>query len=356
MGILSKRGRLLGIATAALTVTALVSGCSSSPGVSGDSGKAKRPSIGVAEINLSLPFFVQMQKASVAIAKDYGVDVTWQSVDGSLEKQISVIESFIAQKKDVIMIDPVNAVALVDVINRATDAGIKVITMGNKVGGKANHNTLYNDYNNFVEQARILGTKLGGKGKVLLLIGTVGNYVSDTRQAGFEKTMASEFPGIKVITQPTDFDSSKAGSVTQTVLTNNPDLAGIASMSDGLTLAAIKVVGQRGLKIPFVTCDGDSSVYPYIDSGVVLTDILTGSYRVGAWNTAVAARLALGSKFGTDLSMPTFTVSSQDSAGKLKQAGIDIKTVTTEKATALGGDYVAEFGKGRSDADMSAGK
>lgn len=356
MAIFSKRGRLLGIATAALAVTALVSSCSSSPGDGGDSGKAHRPSIGVAEINLSLPFFVQMKEASEAIAKDYGVDVTWQSVDGSIEKQISVIESFIAQQKDVIMIDPVNAVALVDVINRATEAGIEVITMGNKVGGEANHNTLYNDYNNFVQQARILGTELGGEGKVLLLIGTVGNYVSDTRQAGFEETMASEFPGITVITQPTDFDSSKAGSVTQTVLTNNPDLAGIASMSDGLTLAAIKVVEQHGLSIPFVTCDGDSSVYPYIDSGVVLTDILTGAYRVGAWNTAVAARLALGSEFDTDLSMPTHTISSQDSAAKLKRAGIDIKTVTTEEATAIGGAYVAEFGKDRSDADMSAGQ
>lgn len=358
--------RVVSAVVASVAAAALVAGCSSGPtassGSSGSSsgggdGSGGRPSIGVAEINLSLPFFVQMKKASEDITtQDYGVDINWQSVDGSIEKQISTIESFIAQKKDVILIDPVNAEALVDVINRATDAGVDVITMGNKVGGKANHNTLYPDYDNWVQQARILGKQIGGKGKVLLLIGTVGNYVSDTRQKAFETTMAKEFPGVQVITQPTDFDSSKAGSVTQTVLTNNPDLAGVASISDGLTLPAIKVVEQKKLTIPFVSNDGDESVFPYIDSGVILSDVLTGSYRVGAWNAAVAARLANGAKLPTDLFMPTYTIASAASAAKFQSEGLNLKTVTTADAKKVGQDYVAEFGKAKTDADMSVGK
>lgn len=328
-------------------------GACSSPTTNPTQSAGDTVEIGVSEINLSLAFYVQMQEASQKVAADYGANVTWQSADGSIEKQISTIESFIAQKKDVILIDPTNAEALVDVVNRATDAGIHVITMGNKVKGTANHNTLYPDYDNFANQARVLGKKLGGKGKVLFLIGSVGNYVSDTRQAGFEDTMKKEFPGIQVITQPTDWDGTKAGSVTQTVLTNNSDLAGVASVSDGLTLSALKVLEKAGKSLPVVSCDGDEQVFPYIDSGAVLTDILSGAYRVGAWNTAVAVRLARGASFDTDLFMPTYTVASEATAGQISGWGLGIETVTTAKAKEVAQAYQEEFGPSRSDSDMS---
>lgn len=351
--------RSRGLVVATVALAALLAGCSggSQPGTSSEPGSDSggKPSVGVAEINLSLPFFVQMEEASQAIAKDYGVDVTWQSADGSIEKQISSIESFVAQGKDVILIDPINADAIVDVVNKASDAGVKVITMGNKVGGEQNFNTLYPDHDNWVQSARVIGNAVGGKGKVLFLIGAVGNYVSDTRQKAFEETMAAEFPDIEVITQPTDFDSSKAGSVTQTVISNNPDLAAVASISDGLTLPAIKVVEQANLDIPFVSNDGDAAIFPYIDSGRVLTDVITGSYRVGAWNTAVAARLATGASFDNDLFMPTYTIAAEKGAQAVKDAGLDVATITTDEATKLATDYVAEFGKAKSDGDMTVG-
>jgi len=341
-------------AIVAPVVLAMVS-CGSSSGDSGSSaaGGSDAISIGVAEINLSLPFYVQMRQGSEAIAEDYGVDVTWQSADASIEKQISIIENYIAQEKDAILIDPINADALIDVINKATDAGIPVVTMGNEVKGESNHNTLYPDFANWEENARIIGNKLGGEGKVLLLTGTVGNYVSDTRQKGFEDVMAAEFPGIQVITQTTDFDSTKAGSVTQTVLANNPDLAAVASITDGVTLAAMKVLEQQGKTIPVITNDGDQDTYTYIDDGTIVSNILTGAERVGAWNTAVAARLAQGSTFDTNLYMPTYFVSSDLQASLMSQVGVE--WVSTDEAITLAQNYVEEFGASRSDADMTVG-
>lgn len=346
----------------AATAAALVvsSGCGGSGGGKSDDGSGKvvgdknGPSIGVAEINLSLPFFVQMRQASDKIAASYGVNVVWQSADGSLEKETSAVENFIAQHKKVIMIDPLDAKALAPVVNKATAAGIKVITMGNKVPANGNYNTLYPDHDNWVMNAKILGTKLHGKGTVLLLIGSVGNYVSDTRQQAFEQTMKEQFPDIKVITQPTNFDSSTAASVTSTVLTNTPDLAGIASISDGLTLPVLKVLQSRSkLGMPIVANDGDPAVYPYIDKGQVLTDVLTGSSRVGAWNTAVAARLAKGSTLPQDLFMPTYVVSSDDTAQELTSGGLDFEHITTEKAKQISSNFEEEFGASKPDDAMS---
>lgn len=343
--------------TFALAILLPLAACGGSSGDAGSEtvggGGAGAPSVGVAEINLTLPFFVEMKSASDDIGKAYDVGVTWQSADGQLEKQISIIENFISQKKDVIMIDPINADALVPTINKATKAGIKVITMGNKVAGDANVSTLYPDHDNWVTSAQLLGQAIDGEGTVLFLIGSVGNYVSDTRQKAFQETMAKEFPDVKVITQPTNFDSSTAANVTQTVLTDNPDLAGVASISDGLSLPALKVLERNDkLGIPFVTNDGDPKMQPYIESGEVISDILTGSYRVGAWNTAVAARLAKGTDFDRDLFMPTYFVMTDTSAAEA--AGVD--PITPAEAEKVASNSVEEFGPDKSDADMTVGE
>jgi len=324
------------------------------PAGSDPAAAAGPKTIGFAEINLTLPFFVDMKKASDEISAAYGVRDNWQSADGSLEKEVAIVQNFIAQRVDAIAIDPLNAKALAPVVDQACKAGIPVVTMGNRVPGTCNHNTLYPDYNNWVLQAKILGKALHGKGTVLFLIGSVGNYVSDTREAGFVTTMKSESPGITILTEPTNFNSSTATSVTQTELTSHPDLAGVASISDGLALPALKVLQAGGkLGIPFVTNDGDPQVYPYIEKGQVIDDILTGDFRVGAWNTAVAARLIKHATFPTDLYMPTYVVMTSTMASTVAGEGVKVQSITPAKAQEVAKGYTNEFGPARPNTAMN---
>jgi ribose transport system substrate-binding protein len=317
--------------------------------------KGKNKTVGFAMINLTLPFFANFRKAGDEALAAYGVKGIWQSSDGVLEKEVSIIQNFISQKVDGIAVDPLNATALVPVFNQASDAGIPIEGAGNKVAGKANHNALYPDYDNFIVQARILGKALNGKGTVLFLIGAVGNYVSDTRQKGFMDTMAAEFPDIKVLVQPTNWDSSTATTVTQTVLTSNPDLAGVATVSDGLTLPALKVLEAAGkLGIPFVAMDGDPQVFPYIDKGQVIADVMTADTRVGAWQAGIVARLACGATFPTDLYLKTYRVMSDGGAAKVKASGVDLGDyVTTAKAQKIYDSAAIEFGPDVPDSAMT---
>ncbi len=334
----------------------------SASGNGGGSGKAVKitkkpgqPTIGFAEINLTLPFFVDMRKASQALASKYGASVVWQSADGSLANEISAVQNYIAQKVDAIAIDPIDAKGLVSVVNQATSAGIPVVTMGNEVPAKGNINTLYPDALDWVTNAKILGNAVHGRGTVLLLIGSVGNYVSDTRQQAFMSTMKKDFPNVKVKVEPTNFDSSTAASVTATVLTNTPDLAGVASISDGLTLPALKVLESHSkLGIPVVTNDGDPKIVPYIEKGQVLDDILTGDLRVGAWNTAVAARLAKHKKFPSNIYMPVYFVMTAAERQKLAAGGIAPKSILPSQAAQTNGTYATEFSPAKSDRQLNS--
>ena len=191
------RRLVAGLVTVGLLLA--VAGCGSDDSddegqASKDSGGAKEFKLGVSMIDLSNPFFVSMREAGLKAAEDYGVEASFQSADGSLEKQIGVVENFIAQKVDAILINAVDDKGIEPAIKKAKAADIPVIMMANDVKDPYAYKTLYPDYDNMAMQARALATAMGGEGDVALLIGARGNSVSDSREAGFKDTIKKEAP------------------------------------------------------------------------------------------------------------------------------------------------------------------
>lgn len=306
---------------------------------------AQEKVLGLAAIDLQNSFFVRMKEAGDVAASDYGVKTTWQSAEGSLEKQVSIIENFINQGVSAILIDPIDKNAVIPVIKKAAAAGIPVITMGNKVEAGSNYSTLYPDYDNMSMVARALGKSLGGKGEVALLVGSRGNFVSDTREKGFVETLKKEFPDIKVVgIEPTGWDAAKATNAAQTWLTTYPDLKAIGCISDSLCLAADSVASAMGTPLLYGGYDGDAEMKPLIDDGKMVMDVLTGAYRVGYWNIAVAARLANGEKLPQDLYMPTYFVTSDATAAKLKADGLTFEYINTDKEAVEAKNYTEQLG------------
>lgn len=318
---------------------------------------AQEKVLGLAAIDLQNSFYVRMKEAGDVAASDYGVKSTWQSAEGSLEKQVGIIENFINQGVSAILIDPIDKNAVVPAIEKATAAGIPVITMGNKVEAGENYSTLYPDYNNMAMVARAIGTSLGGEGEIALLVGSRGNFVSDTREKGFVETMQKEFPNIKIVgVEPTGWDAAKATNAAQTWLTTYPDLKAVACISDSLCLAADSVATAMGSELIYGGYDGDAEMKDLIDSGKMVMDVMTGAYRVGYWNVAVAARLAKGEDLPKDLYMPTYFVTSDETAAKLKSAGLTVDYINTEKQAVEAKNYTEQLGPKVPASAMTVGK
>ncbi|MDX3926289.1 MAG: sugar ABC transporter substrate-binding protein [Shinella sp.] len=318
---------------------------------------AQEKVLGLAAIDLQNSFFVRMKEAGDVATSDYDVKSTWQSAEGSLEKQVGIIENFINQGVSAILVDPIDKNAVVPVLQKAAAAGIPVITMGNKVEAGENYSTLYPDYENMSMVARAIGASLGGEGEVALLVGARGNFVSDTREKGFVETMAKEYPNIKVVgIEPTNWDAAKATNAAQTWLTTYPELKAIACISDSLCLAADSVASAMGSELIYGGYDGDAEMKDLIDSGKMVIDVLTGAYRVGYWNIAVAARLANGEEMPKDLYMPTYFITSDATAEKLKTAGVTFDYIDTEKAAVEAKNYTEQLGPKVATTAMTAGK
>lgn len=309
-------------------------------------GAAGKPKVGFVAIDLTHPFFVRMMYSANRAAQDFGVDIVWKSAEGSLEKQLALVENFIQQKVDCIAIDPIDKVGVIPAVLKAKSAGIPVVTSGNFVDTDWNVNTLYNDRADCRMIARFIGVKLNGKGNVCAIIGGKGNFVSDEREAGFLEGM-KEFPGIKVLSvQPSDWDPVKGMKIMENWLASYPKIDAVFWVSDAVGLGAVQAIRAAGRmkEMLLFGYDGDEEVVDMIEKGEVVTDLLTGAERVGYWNAMVCAQLAKGQKLDRILRLPTYVVTSAENAALFKKAGIEARYILPSEWEKYAQGYRTEFG------------
>ena len=98
----------------------------------GGSGDSTAPadgdySVGMTFSDLSNPVWAELVQEAQTYGEDQGMAVNYVDATGDSAKQVTQIENFIQQDVDAIIITAVDAQALVDVTQRAQDAGIKVV-------------------------------------------------------------------------------------------------------------------------------------------------------------------------------------------------------------------------------------
>ena len=303
--------------------------------------------IGAAMVDLTNPFYVNMMTAGDDAAKDFGAEVIWKSSEGTLDKEISLVENFIEQKVDCILIDPIDAEGIKPVIIKAGEAGIPVITMGNFVDTEYNTSTLYNDYNDTFIIGNIVAKQCGEEGKVALIFGNSGNFCSDERQRGFEDAI-KQYPKMTLIKQPSNWDAAEGMKVAADMIAANPDLKAIHSVTDGVTFGVQQAIKQAGKEdsIFLTSYDGEKEASEKIKSGEIALTLLTGSKRVGYWNVKMGTMLAKGENVAKKEYLSSHFVMTNELKEKLIGWGVakDVSIVDPDTGYKLFDDYRADLG------------
>ncbi len=285
---------------------------------------AKKPTIGMAMVDLTNPFFVDMMKGGNIAAQEVGVDVIWKSAEGSVEKEIAIIENFVEQKVGCILIDPINSESVKPAMKKAFDAGIPLVTMGNFVDTPyGNVSTLYNDFEDYKTLTEILAYSLNQEGSIVHIFGKKGNFVSDERLRGFEAAV-EEFPNIKVLAvQPGEWDPALSQRIMEDWLTTYPKIDGLAVWHDGIMYSAVTALKNAGKleQVKVVSYDGDPESSRMVKAGDLVADLLTGARRIGAWNVKVGAALAKGAKLSQKVYLPTKFVILGSTLEQLRKNG-----------------------------------
>jgi ribose transport system substrate-binding protein len=336
--------KFLSIALVVILALSLLAGCGGDAGNGEDTPDADAKKVlGIILIDLTNQFFVDMVEGGNQAAEDYGVEVIWKSSDGNIDKQISLMENFIEQGVDCILVNPIDSAALEGVIRQASEAGIPTVTMAGNVDVDTNYCTVYNDYENTKIIGDIVANLVGGEGKVALLYGNKGNLVSDLRQAGFQEAMAA-YPNIELIEQPMNWDPATGLKAAQDIIAANPDLKALHCVSDAVTLAAYQAIRDAGKEdqILVTSFDGNPDACIAVENGELKLSVLTGSKRAGYWNVQVGAQLANGERPAEQIiNMATHFVMTDEMKAKVEamDLGVDISIIGPQEAIAMADLY-----------------
>lgn len=234
--------------------------------------------IGVSVAYLSVPFYANFKTGLADGAKQFGFDYDLRDGGGGdLSKELGVLQDFIAQKYDLILLTPSGA-GIIPGIKLANDASIPVIEVNNRAGfqsGKVNVVTYVgaDDVEYGKLQGQILIDAFGGKPtKVGYVQGISGTSPQINRAQGFNEAI-KDHPEFQIVgTVTDDFDAAKALAVTQDLLTRFPkgqlDVI-VMQGPEGVTAADFARKNGRD-EVKFILGDYPADVRKAIMDGYVL--------------------------------------------------------------------------------------
>lgn len=236
-------------------------------------------------------FWKSVHAGALNAAKELGnVEVFWKAQlnENDTEGQINVVQDFVVQQVDGLVLAPLDRTALVQVVLEAKDAGIPTVIFDSALD---DDNTLSyvatDNYNGGVLGARELGKQLGGKGNAILLRYRPGSESTEQREQGFLDTIKKEFPEIKLISE-----NQYAGTTPESALDKTLELLnqfgdkvnGMFAVCEPVAMGALTGLEQQGLagKVKLIGFDPSPKMVEALTDdrmqGIVLQDPVNMGY------------------------------------------------------------------------------
>ncbi len=225
-------------------------------------GRAESLAIGYSVSTLANPFFQGMSKGVQAGIKAHP-DLTLidTSANGDANTQATQVLDLINQHVAALILNPINADAIVPVVKQANKRGIPVFTLDRGAAcGPCQVNFLETDNVALGKEgvdfiADRLKQRYGSiKGNVVDLEGLLGTTAGDDRERGFAQEfskLAQANPGLKLAArQAADFDADKGFNITTQLLAAHNDIDAIFNGNDDNAVGAMRAIKQANRFVP----------------------------------------------------------------------------------------------------------
>lgn len=276
-----------------LAIVVVAAGCGqpAGPAPSGKAGEApaaaKGPlKIGVVPKGISHQFWLTVKAGAEAAGKEFGATIIWQGPDKETEidKQVNILEDMISRKVDAIVMAACDENGLTNVIKKAVDAKIPVVTIDSGVKSDLPVSFVATDNVAGAKAAvKELARLIGGEGEVGLIPFVPGAATSELREQGFKEGL-NDFPTLKLVsTLYSQSDVAKGMNVTQDMMTANPNLKGIFAASEPGAIGcaqAVKAAGKTGV-IKLVAFDGSDEEIASLKEGTIQALIVQNPFQMG---------------------------------------------------------------------------
>jgi ribose transport system substrate-binding protein len=243
---------------------------------------AEKPKVALVMKSLANEFFLTMEDGAKAYQQEHAADFDLVSNgikdESDTSNQIRIVEQMIVSGVNALVIAPADSKALVPVVKKAMDAGIKVVNIDNQLdpGVLKNKNISVP----FVgpdnrKGARLVGDYLAGKlsagDDVGIIEGVSTTTNAQQRTAGFKDAM--EAAQMKVVSiQSGNWEIDKGNAVAAAMLNEYPNLKALLAGNDSMALGAVSAVRAAGKagKVQVVGYDNINAIKPMLQDGRVL--------------------------------------------------------------------------------------
>ncbi|MFH1739211.1 MAG: substrate-binding domain-containing protein [bacterium] len=232
-------------------------------------------------------FWQTVHAGALTAAKELGVEVLWSgpNVETDKERQVAIIDDFVAQAVDGIVLAPQDANAMIPPVNRIASAGIPLVIIDSGINSDAHICYVATDnYQGGVEGAQELARLIGGKGKVVIIGNDPGGESTSARENGFKETMQKVFPDIEVAGFQFHYNArQKARAIMEDFLVSIPDLNGVFCSSESSTLGALVALraAQVTDKISFVGFDSSPELADAMKEGDIEAIVHQDPFGIG---------------------------------------------------------------------------
>jgi simple sugar transport system substrate-binding protein/ribose transport system substrate-binding protein len=253
-----------------------------------------------------------------------GVELLLGNSANKPDKEVELVNTYIARKVDAIVIAPLSIKTSVPALQRARDKGIKVITYNSTLEGDAASASLESDQGNLGAQSGIaarkyIEEKLGGKAKLAVLAyKSLLPEQSEARTAGFKQEIA-KLPGVEIVAEQDAWLPETAIRKAGDILTAHTDVNVIWAANEGGTVGAVMAVknaGKAGRVVVFGT-DSSEQLLALLKSPDNILQAVTSQRPVelAALALETALKVLKGEKVEAQIKMPGILLSRTDPAG-----------------------------------------
>jgi ribose transport system substrate-binding protein len=270
---------------------AVLAGCDKDgSGGKGADGKAKMK-IAVIPKGTTHEFWKSVHAGAVKAAKELDVEIVWKGPqkEDDRKQQIDLVQTFIAQRVDGIVLAPLDDKALVKPVKDATRTKIPVVVIDSALQGE--EHVSFVATNN--KKAGALAAKhmlelLDGKGKLAVLRYQVGSASTTNREEGFLAGVKSA-DGIEIVS-----DNQHGGATTESALKAAEQLLLAHDAKDGgvnavftpnesTTFGMVRAIDKLGLtgKVKLIGFDASEKLVKALEEGKVQALVVQDPFRMG---------------------------------------------------------------------------
>ena len=283
------------IFTALTIASVLIAGCGKKPPGDSPAENGIKGSIAVIPKGTTHIYWQSVHAGAEAAGKELGYKIYWNGPERETdrERQIQIIEDFIVQKVDAVVLAPLDRKALIPSVEKLDSLKIPAVIIDSGIDtDKYVTFAATDNYQGGVLAARRMGKILDGKGNVIV-VKYVPSASTTDRENGFIETIQKEFPNIHVVDSKYGQDTVETAlQATEDLLTKNKDVQGIYACNAPTSVGALQALqSQHRSEIKMVGFDAEKALLDGLKAGQIDALVVQNPYKMGylGVKSAVAA-------------------------------------------------------------------